>query len=571
VPPAAHPMLRRPLVLALAAALVTAGPAAGAGSQAARLRSSVCTASCYAAPAGSGALFLFSGHGWGHGVGMSQWGAYGFAQHGATYDQILQHYYPGTALGQAPLTTIRVLLAQGRKTLAIASDAPYTVVDGLGTTHALQAGTVRFGPGLALPVDGDPAPQPLAPPLTFVPAAGSPLTLGRAYRGRILVDVVGGKLRTIDVLGLEQYLYGVVPAEMPSTWAPEALKAQAVAARSYALATRQVAAPFDVYGDTRSQVYRGVAAETAAGDAAVDATAGQVLTYAGAVATTFFSSTSGGRTESAADVFGGESLPYLVSVPDPYDTISPYHDWGPVPVTALRIARALKVPGRIVDATTTANAAGRVGSLDVLSLQGASATPSDTPVAGTVARTRLGLRSTWFDVAVLSLAPLPATTRVPYGSTITLSGLVRGIDGVTVEARTSRTPWQEVGPATPGAGGAVTITAQPQITTDYRLVTPTAAAAYVRVRVTPRVALSAPQSPTAIAGTERPVLPGAPVLVQQQNPAGAPAWRTIARGAADESGSFSVPVQLGPGTYRAVVAPGHGFWPGATTPVTVTG
>ena len=112
---------------------------------------------------------------------------------------------------------------------------------------------------------------------------------------------------------------------------------------------------------------------------------------------------------------------------------------------------------------------------------------------------------------------------------------------------------------------------QPTITTDYRLATATAAAAYVRVRVTPSVTLTAPQTTTAVAGTEQPVLPGAPVLVQQQNPDGSPAWTTIARGTVDEAGAFSVPVQLGPGTVRAVVAPGHGYWPGASAAVTVTG
>src|SRR5581483_12118660 len=105
---------------------------------------------------------------------------------------------------------------------------------------------------------------------------GGALTLKRAYRGRISVDVVDGKLRAIDVVGLEQYLWGVVPSEMPATWAPEALKAQAVAARSYALATRAVGAPFDVYNDTRSQMYLGVAHEAPATTAAVNATKGQV-------------------------------------------------------------------------------------------------------------------------------------------------------------------------------------------------------------------------------------------------------------------------------------------------------
>src|SRR5207248_3615933 len=180
------------------------------------------------------------------------------------------------------------------------------------------AGTVSFGEGLMLAVDGNTSRQKLTAPLTFTAGKGGPLTLTRPYRGQIQVDVVDGRLRAVDIVGLEQYLYGVVPAEMPSGWAPEALKAQAIAARSYALATRKVAAPFDVYADTRSQVYLGISHERAASTAAVDATKGQVLTFAGKVATTYFFSTSGGQTESSLD-WTGVAVPYLVSVPDPYD------------------------------------------------------------------------------------------------------------------------------------------------------------------------------------------------------------------------------------------------------------
>ncbi|MBX5474283.1 MAG: SpoIID/LytB domain-containing protein [Thermoleophilia bacterium] len=563
-------MLRRPLALALATALLAAGSAAAAPSHARHTHAAICAASCYAAPAGSGALFLFSGHGFGHGVGMSQYGAYGFAQHGWTYDQILAHYYPGTTLGPAPLSTIRVLLADKRKTIAISSKLPFTVVDGAGARHTLAAGKVSLGAGLELAVDGGPA-RPLPPPLTFSPGDGGTLTLGRAYRGRILVDVVDGKLRAIDIVGLEQYLYGVVPAEMPASWAPAALEAQAVASRSYALATRRIAAPFDVYADARSQVYLGASAEKPSTTAAVDATAGEVLYYNGGVATTYFSSTSGGRTADAADVWGGRSLPYLVSVDDPYDVISPFHDWGPVPVTAQTIAQRLEVPGRIVDAATTPNPSGRVATLDVLSIAKRSAAPTTTSVPGTLASSKLGLRSTWFDVGVLSLSAPAVTAPVPYGTQVTLSGLIRGVDGVVVEQRSFGAGWTDVAAASPDETGAVTLVERPTITTDYRLATARAAAAYVRIRVTPRVQLAAPGSRTALSGTERPALPGAPVQIQQQSTSGSPAWKTIARGTVDASGAFTVPVPLAPGTYRAVVSPGHGYWPGTSAPVTVTG
>jgi hypothetical protein len=171
---------------------------------------------------------------------------------------------------------------------------------------------------------------------------------------------------------------------------------------------------------------------------------------------------------------------------------------------------------------------------------------------------------------VLSLLPPQPAAPVLYGTTVTLSGLVRGVDGVTVEARSSRSPWQAIGTVAPAADGSVQVTATPEITTDYRLATASAAAAYVRIRVMPVVKLTA-TSAASVAGTEQPVLPGAPVLVQQQDPAGAPAWTTVARGTTDASGAFSLPVRLAAGTYRVVVAPGHGYWPGPTAPFDVTG
>src|SRR6201987_853874 len=108
----------------------------------------------YVAPAGSGPLFLVSGHGYGHGVGMGQWGAQGYAEQGYTYDQILAAYYPGTTLGQTTTTSIRVLLASGKKKLTITSSKPITVEDGDGVDHTLAAGSTTFTPALKLAVDG---------------------------------------------------------------------------------------------------------------------------------------------------------------------------------------------------------------------------------------------------------------------------------------------------------------------------------------------------------------------------------------------------------------------------------
>jgi stage II sporulation protein D len=539
-------MLRASLLLAVLAAAVAAGSAVAAPS------SPVCTGTCFAAPAGSGALFLFSGHGWGHGVGMSQYGAYGYAQHGATCQEILGHYYPGTTLGRAPMTTIRVLLAGKTKALTIASDVPFTVRDGAGRRVTVAPGKLKLTP--ALTISG----TTLTPPLRVLPGKGGPLTLVRAYRGRIDVDVVDGRLRALNVLPLEQYLYGVVPSEMPSTWAPEALKSQAVAARSYALATRQVGAPFDVYPDTRSQMYLGVANESSTTNAAVDATRARVLFYKGTIATTYFSSTSGGKTESS-QAWMGTALPYLVSVPDPYDDISPYHDWGPVAVTAATIAKALKLTGGITDATTTPDGNGRVAKLSFV-------TPfTPVSVAATELRAAIGLRSTWFTLSVLSLAPPAPNAPVVYGSPVTLGGTIRGATGVTLEQKPAGGQWQSIGPV---ASGALRLTQRPALNTDYRLATSTATAGAVRIKVAPAVTLTSFSS-TLVTGTVQPLLPDAPVEVQQQNP-DLTTWATVASAAVAADGTFSLPVQLTAGaTYRVSVAPKTGFAPGTTSPQVV--
>ena len=111
--------------------------------------------------------------------------------------------------------------------------------------------------------------------------------------------LVGSKVKRVP---LERYVRGVVAAEMPSSFPAAALEAQAVASRTYALTSDAGGSRFDVYSDTRSQVYRGVAAETSATNAAVAATAGQVVLYAGKPVITYFFASSGGiqRTPSTA-------------------------------------------------------------------------------------------------------------------------------------------------------------------------------------------------------------------------------------------------------------------------------
>jgi stage II sporulation protein D len=491
-----------------------------------------------------GATIVINGRGWGHGVGMSQYGALGLAREGWTYAQILAHYYPGTELAEANVRQVRVLLADGRKTLSVSSEADFRVRDGQGARHQLAAGTYAFGPGLT--VNGEKLPGPL-----LFTAGAEPVALnGKGYRGTLEVSVAGSRLRAINVVGLEAYLAGVVPDEVPSHWPAEALKAQAVVARSYALVSRR-GGPFDLYDDTRSQVYGGVASEEPTTTAAVGETAAQVVMFEGKVASTFFYSTSGGRTADITDVWdGAEPTPYLVSVPDPTDKLSPYHTWGPVPVTEAKVRKAFGLKQeRLLDLRTTVNGSGRVKQL-LATLEAGERT-----LTGAQARARLGLRSTWFRVGLLSLAKPQRPT--VYGAALRLTGIARGLGPVALERRPLGTQAWEPAARPAVANGGVFMTAlKAEASADYRLVAGKAASAPVRALVAPALKLQLPGTPTALRGVARPVLPGK-VAIQRRDETGA--WTTVATATLDEAGGFEAALDLRPGSYRARFAPGRGF------------
>ncbi|HZQ04560.1 MAG TPA: SpoIID/LytB domain-containing protein [Gaiellaceae bacterium] len=489
---------------------------------------------------------VLSGHGWGHGVGMGQWGAYGYALHGWTYAQILAHYYTGTTLGTAPGATVRVLLGDGKKRVTLASASRWQLVDGAGRTVALPAGTLVLTP--ALTVNG----QQLASPLLVKPGP-APLQVGTTpYRGRLRVILVGKTLQVVNVVGIEQYLQGVVPSESPSTWPAQALDAQAVAARSYALAqltTVVTASNFDLYADTRSQVYGGLAAESAAGNQAVHATLHQVVLYHGQIATTYFSASTGGRTVSAAEAFG-KAIPYLVSVPDPYDSYSPYHSWGPLLYDARAVAKAVGLAGQsLVDLQATPGPSGRVATVTAIG------SGSQVALTGDALRADLGLRSSWFSVGWLALDP--PTAPVAFGGTVTLSGVARGVGSVTLEARPAGGDWQTLASVVPDGSGAFTTTVTPQVTTQYRLTAGTLHAGLVRAAVVPVV--QATLGTGAVAGTVQPALAGSAVQLQLRDGVG---WTTVATATTDTAGSFTMPAPLSPGSYRVRIAPGRGLSPG---------
>ncbi|HYN52830.1 MAG TPA: SpoIID/LytB domain-containing protein, partial [Thermoleophilaceae bacterium] len=245
-----------------------------------------------AAPTASAAVrHVIRGAGFGHGIGMSQYGAYGFALKGRGFEEIMAHYYKGTRLGNAPSRAVRVLLQPSdpyirvRGAASIGGESLKT-----GTTYVASesAGRVlvktsggrrvgRFGNGARFEGPG---------PLRLLGPALNGISSG-TYRGAIEIRTEGSGVTAINVLDIDSYVRGVVAGEMPSSWPLEALKAQAVTARTYALATRKTTGLFDQYPDTRSQVYRGVTGESVRSDAAVRGTAGRVLTYNGEPAVTY--------------------------------------------------------------------------------------------------------------------------------------------------------------------------------------------------------------------------------------------------------------------------------------------
>ncbi|HSI98454.1 MAG TPA: SpoIID/LytB domain-containing protein [Gaiellaceae bacterium] len=492
------------------------------------------------------ALFVISGRGYGHGVGMSQYGAFGMAKGGASYDEILAHYYTGTTLGRARTKEVRVLLAEGRRAVTIVSPGPFTLVDATGKTYRMANGPLTLRPGLVVPTAV--GSMEAASPLVVRPGKGGQLSLdGRPYRGRLEIVSQGGFLRVVNHVALEAYLQGVVAGEVPHSWPAEALKAQAVAARSYALATLVKGKPFDLYADVRSQVYLGVAGEQESTTQAVRTTRGQVVLYGGKIATTYYFSTSGGKTASAADVFGF-TVPYLVSRPDPWDKASPYHRWGPVLVGARTLQSKLEVDGRVLDVTGAPTPSGRLRSVAVQTAGGSTTIP-----AGAL-RTTLDLRSTWMTIGVLRLDQPRAP--VLFGSNVRLVGLARGMPSPTISSSVSGSLWAPVGAVERGARGAASLVVKPQRTTRYRIEVAGASSPAMLVRVAPRVQLGVSEEPGVLVGTVRPRLASAPVTIERRN---GTTWMPVAKAIVAENGAFRVELDAVAGSYRARIPATNGF------------
>ena len=343
--------------------------------------------------------YQVEGRGFGHGVGMSQYGADGYAQHGWSYQQILGHYYTGTDLGKTSTQTVRVLLQDNRSAVSF---------EGASKVGGKSADpTTRYK---AKPTSGGVKVSGLgtfAVPLAVKSATGAIRLIGGAdngvgsgaYRGGL--ELRGGSshgLMAVNTVDLDGYVKGVVPGEVPASWPAEALKAQAVAARTYALATDAGGSSFDQYSDTRSQMYKGLDSEVAASNAAVDGTSGQVVLYNGRLAITYFFSTSGGKTEDVQNVFyGTPPEPYLKSVSDPYDGIAPRHHWK---FTFTRRQLESKLHGLVKGHFKTIKVTKRGVSPRVVSAQ-VVGTKGSSQTDGVTLRSRLGLYDTWFTFKVI--------------------------------------------------------------------------------------------------------------------------------------------------------------------------
>ena len=340
-----------------------------------------------ALPAVAAGKWAVPGKGFGHGAGMSQWGAFGFAKNGRSYERILRHYYSGVSIGQADARRVRVLLTTGLGALSF-TDAGRACGKDLNPDRNYSfgiAGTkveLNRSSGRRITLCGNEG----------VASGGGSVRFSGvgAYRGKLIGRNVGGSLYAINKVRMEDYVKGVIPNESPSSWPQPALRAQAVAARSYALATRLNGNGYDLYDDTRSQVYNGKSSETASTNRATEATSGEVIKAGGGIATAYFFSTSGGQTENSEFVFS-EPRSYLKAVDDPYDRASPVHSWRERfsnsgmesrlsglfsgNLKRIRILKTGRSP-RIVRAKV-------VGS------------SGSTKVSGDTLRFRLGLRSTW--------------------------------------------------------------------------------------------------------------------------------------------------------------------------------
>jgi stage II sporulation protein D len=393
-----------------------------------------------AVPASAASRLTIRGAGFGHGVGMSQYGAYGFASNGAGYREILAHYYQGTALGTvAADRTVRVLLqstggpaaftgAERAGTRALDPAKSYRAVRRSVDQVDLQSASGRRIGTFTAPLQVDGGDDGLV----LKGRAINGRTSG-AYRGVLELRPGAFGINAINAVSLDEYVQGVVPVESPASWPLEALKAQAVAARSYAITNSKGGNGFEHYPDTRSQVYGGIGVEQPTTNQAVAETARQVVTYEGVPVVTYFFSTSGGRTENVENSLGGTPQPWLRSVEDPYDDASPRHRWRlKMSLSAARARLGGLVKGGFRGIKVIRRGASpRVISADIVGTRGR------TRVTGATLRARFGLYDTWSFFTSIATRKAPPVKDVPV-ELPPQRAAGEGTGGVTPGARMTR-------------------------------------------------------------------------------------------------------------------------------------
>lgn len=368
--------------------------------------------------------FTVAGAGWGHGVGMSQYGAYGMALDGNSATSILRHYYTGADVAYRDTDKlVRVQVLSGVSSTQIrASGGQSRIRIGGSTVATLPAGTTitvsAVSSGLRVQANGQSWTTASASNRIHIEWAstryfnpGSSVQVNTSvtgaqgtYRhGRLELQSIGGRVNAVNVVNVtDEYMLGI--AEMPSSWSPAALQAQVIAARSYALSTMptsvRTSCDCHLYDDTRSQNYTGWKKENESTygvrwRSAVLATInssgrGGVVVHSGTVIGAYYYSSSGGRTQNSEDVWVS-ALPYLRSVDDRWSLQSrnPYSSWTTT-VTQASMRSAFGLPNVtrvVISQRSDGNAALRVTAYAV---DGRSAT-----ITGEQLRSRLGLRSTW--------------------------------------------------------------------------------------------------------------------------------------------------------------------------------
>ena len=524
------------VAVASASLAVTAGVAAFAGA-----------ASAEAATTAAG--FYISGAGYGHGVGMSQYGALGFAQHGYSYRAILSHYYRDTTLSRvSPTRMVTVLVKNGAASFRGANR-----VSGGGVVwkNAGKTGKAEK-PGKAGKPGKGPSKKPntLKPNTTYsvlssggqlkliaggreIAAVTPPLVVGGngplallgvgAYHGELQFrPLPNGGVQTINEVDLEDYVRGVIPAEMPSSWPMQALEAQAVAARTYAIAVGAASPTFDVYSDTRSQVYGGVTAQTPSGDAAEAATRGEVVDYAGQPATTYFFSSSGGYTESVQNVFLGLAPEaWLIGVPDPYDDAddNPYYRWH----ENLSVGAAAHRLGKLVKGSLEGIKVLQRGVSPRIVQAAVVGTKGTKAISGPGLRRLFGLRSTY--ISFMTIRTKSVTSKTP--AVPTKPGAPKAGRPKPSASTTSTTPGPKV--------GAKTMT----VTTP----TPSTGGGGLSAR-----ARRGARFHYALEGSTFPAVAGQAVLAERLVTGG---WRRAGLGRLTTEGSYEIRV-LDRGLYRVV-------------------